>query len=179
MLIYRNNKKRCMKKLLVVLAILFIGILLAGCTSQPAAPVATPVPTAVPTTVVTTVPPTPVPVKEVIVVVVNKTANVTATPTPAPVPTYTITFTKDLTIMPSASAYVKVGTKVIWANMDNLKPHSVQAIDVQTQKYFGSTEYVEIPYGKTLEVTFDKVGAYDYTTGPFQPQEFGKIIVTA
>ena len=31
-----------MKKLFVVLAILFIGILLAGCTSQQAAPVATP-----------------------------------------------------------------------------------------------------------------------------------------
>jgi len=169
-----------MKKLLVVLAILFIGILLAGCTSQPAAPVATPVPTAVPTVIVTTVPPTPVVTKEVIVVVVP-TANVTATPTatPTPAPTYTITFTKDLTIMPSASAYVKVGTKVIWANTDDLKPHSLQAIDVQTQKYFGTTEYVNIPYGKTFEVTFDKVGAYDYTTGPFQPQTLGKIVVTA
>jgi uncharacterized surface protein with fasciclin (FAS1) repeats/plastocyanin len=51
MLIYRNNKKRCMKKLFVVLAILFIGILLAGCTSQPPAPVVTPAPTPVPTTV--------------------------------------------------------------------------------------------------------------------------------
>jgi uncharacterized surface protein with fasciclin (FAS1) repeats/plastocyanin len=50
MLIYRNNKKRCMKKLFVVLAILFIGILLAGCTSQPPAPVVTPTPTPVPTT---------------------------------------------------------------------------------------------------------------------------------
>ncbi len=169
-----------MKKLLVVLAILFIGILLAGCTSQPAAPVATPVPTAVPTPVVT-VPPTPVPTKEVVVVVVNKTANVTATPTatPTPVPTYVITFTRDLNIIPGSTTYVKVGTKVIWANMDDLKPHSVQAIDSQTQKYFGSTEYVDIPYGKTLEVTFDKVGAYDYTTGPFQPQELAKIIVTA
>jgi uncharacterized surface protein with fasciclin (FAS1) repeats/plastocyanin len=39
-----------MKKLFVVLAILFIGILLAGCTSQPPAPVVTPTPTAVPTT---------------------------------------------------------------------------------------------------------------------------------
>lgn len=170
-----------MKKLFVVLAILFIGILLAGCTSQPAAPVATPVPTtAVPTTVVTTVvPPTPEPTKEIIVVVENKTETVIPTPTPTPVPTYTITFTKDLTIVPGATAYVKVGTKVIWANMDNLKPHSVQAIDVQTAKYFGSTEYVEIPYGKTLEVTFDKVGGYDYTTGPFQPAEIGKIVVTA
>ena len=167
-----------MKKIFVVLAILFIGILLAGCTSQPAAPVATPVPTTVPTPIVT-VPPTTVPTKEIIIIVVNKTANVTATPTPTPVPTYTITFTKDLTIMPSATAYVKVGTKVIWANMDSLKPHSVQANDVQTGKYFGGMSTVEIPYGKTLEVTFDQVGAYDYTTGPFQPATQGKIVVTA
>ncbi|MDD1700263.1 MAG: fasciclin domain-containing protein [Methanoregula sp.] len=39
-----------MKKLFVVLAILFVGILLAGCTSQPPAPVVTPTPTPVPTT---------------------------------------------------------------------------------------------------------------------------------
>src|SRR5665647_1578895 len=57
MLIYRNNKKRCMKKLFVVLAILFIGILIAGCTSQPPAPVVTPTPTPVPTPVPTTVVP--------------------------------------------------------------------------------------------------------------------------
>ena len=169
-----------MKKIFIVLAILFIGILLTGCTSQPAAPVATPVPTAVPTPIVT-VPPTTVPTKEIIIIVVNKTANVTATPTPTPtpVPTYTITFTQDLTIMPSATAYVKVGTKVIWANMDPLKPHSVQANDVQTGKYFGGMSSVEISYKKTLEVTFDQVGAYDYTTGPFQPQTQGKIVVTA
>jgi plastocyanin len=169
-----------MKKIFVVLAILFIGILLAGCTSQPAAPVATPVPTPVPTTVVTTVPPTPVPTKEVVVVVV-KTANVTATPTPTPtpVPTYTITFTRDLTITPSATAYVKVGTKVIWANTDPFKPHSIMSDNVQTQKYFGNMNTVEIPYGKTYEVIFDQVGAYDYTTGPFQPAMQGKIVVTA
>jgi PBP1b-binding outer membrane lipoprotein LpoB len=46
-----------MKKFFVVLAILFIGILLAGCTSQPAAPVATPTPTPVPTAVPTTIAP--------------------------------------------------------------------------------------------------------------------------
>ena len=39
-----------MKKLFVILAILFIGILIAGCTSTPPAPVVTPTPTAVPTT---------------------------------------------------------------------------------------------------------------------------------
>ncbi len=43
-----------MKKLFVVLAILFIGILIAGCTSQPPAPVVTPTPTPVPTAVPTT-----------------------------------------------------------------------------------------------------------------------------
>ncbi len=170
-----------MKKILVVLAILFIGILLAGCTSQPAKPVATAVPTAVPTTVVTTVPPTPVPTKEIIVVVVNKTANVTATPTAnvTAVPTYTITFTQDLTIQPGATATVKVGTKVIWANTDPYKPHSIMSDNVQTQKYFGGLSTVEIPYGKTYEVVFDKVGAYGYTTGPFQPQTQGNIVVVA
>ena len=164
-----------MKKLFVVLAILFIGILLAGCTQQ-AAPVATPTPTSVPT-VVPTVVPTAVPTKEVVVVVVNQTPNSTPTATPTPVPTYTITFTQDLTIVPGATAYVKAGTKVIWANTDPYKPHYIQANDVQTSKYFGTASAVDIPYGKTYEVTFDKVGAFDYTTGPFQPQTEGKIVV--
>ncbi len=167
-----------MKKLFVVLAILFIGILLAGCTSQPAAPATTPAPTAVPTAIVTAVP-TPEPTKEVVVVVVNKTENVTATPTPAPVPTYTITFTQDLTIIPDATAYVKVGTKVIWANTDPFKPHTIQANDVVTGQYFGTTNPVEIPYGGSYSVVFDKAGSYDYTTGPFQPMTNAKIVVQA
>jgi plastocyanin len=171
-----------MKKLLVVLSILFIGILLAGCTSQPAAPVATPVPTAVPTVIVTTVPPTAEPTKEVVVVVVNKTANVTATPTATPTlaPVYTITFTQDMTIVPDTTANIKVGTVVNWVNMDTLKPHGVQALNDQSGKYFGGMGTVEIPYGadKGLKVTFDKVGAYDYQT-TFQPSTIGKIIVTA
>jgi uncharacterized surface protein with fasciclin (FAS1) repeats/plastocyanin len=45
-----------MKKLSVILMILFVGILIAGCTTKPAAPVATPAPTPVPTPVPTTVP---------------------------------------------------------------------------------------------------------------------------
>jgi plastocyanin len=165
-----------MKKLFVVLAILFVGILLAGCTSQPAAPVATPVPTEVPTTIATPVP-TAEPTKEVVVVVVNKTAAPTPTPTATPVPTYTITFTQDLTVYPDVNAYVKVGTKVIWKNADPFKPHFIKANDVQTRAYFGSGDEVTIPYGKSVEVTFDKAGAYDYTTGPFQPQMEGKIVV--
>lgn len=165
-----------MKKLFVVLAILFAGILLAGCTSEPAAPVATPAPTALPT--VATPEPTPEVTKEVVVVVVE-TPEETPTPTATPIPTYTITFTRDLTIMPSSTVYVKAGTKVIWKNEDPFKPHYILADDVATAAYFGSTNEVTIPYGGSIEVMFDKPGAYDYTTGPFQPQEDGKIIVTA
>jgi plastocyanin len=164
-----------MKKLLVVLAILFIGILLAGCT-QEAAPVTTPAPTPVPTAAPTQV--TPEVTKEIIVIV-KETTEPTPEVTPTPIPTSTITFTRDLTIMPSATVYVTAGTKVIWKNDDPFKPHYILANDVATAAYFGSTDQVTIPYGGTIEVVFDKVGAYDYTTGPFQPQEQGKIIVTA
>ncbi len=164
-----------MKKLLVVLAILFIGILLAGCTSQQAAPAATPAPTPVPTVVATAVP-TPVPTTAV-VVVVNQTPNATPTATPTPVPTFTITFTQDLTITPGGPYYVKAGTKVIFANTDPFKPHTIQANNVQTAAYFGGANTVTIPSGKTYEVVFDKAGTYDFTTGPFQPQTQAKIIV--
>ena len=166
-----------MKKLLVVLAVLFIGILLAGCASQPAAPVATPVPTPVPTVV--TVPPTPVPTptKEIIVVIVNKTTPV-ATPTPnaTPGPTYTITFTQSMTILPGTYLTVPVGSTVIWKNEDSLKPHSVMATDIQDGAWFGGATSASIPFGKTLEVTFTKAGAYDYTT-VFQPEQSGVITV--
>jgi plastocyanin len=157
-----------MKKIFVVLAILFIGILLAGCTSQPPAPVATPVPTPVPTTVVTTVPPTPVPTTAV---VVNTTATPkpTPTPTPTPQPSVTITFTSSETISPGTTVYVPVGGKVVWKNNDQYKPHGILSTS------FGSME--SIPYGKTFEVTFAKVGTFDYTTS-FQPQRSGQVIVT-
>jgi plastocyanin len=160
-----------MKKIFVVLAILFIGILLAGCTSQPA-PVVTPIPTPVPTTVVTTVPPTPVPTTAV--VVVNTTATPTPTPTPTPQPSFTITFTSSMTITPGTTIYVPVGSKVVWKNDDPYKPHGIQSTGVGTQAYFGT---VGIPYGKTFEVTFDKVGSFDYVT-TFQPRTTGQIIVT-
>jgi plastocyanin len=168
-----------MKKLLVVLAILFIGILLAGCTSQPAANVTTTTPTPVPTTEVATIVPTPEPTKEIIIVVENTT---TPAPTPTPVvteqPSVTITFTESLTIMPSTTVYIPVGGKVIWKNDDPFKPHGVQSIDLALAGYLpnGAAEN-QIPYGKTIEITFDKAGAYDYTT-IFQPQTTGKIIVT-
>jgi plastocyanin len=176
MLKYRNNKKRCMKKLLVVLAILFIGILLAGCTSQPAAPVATPTPTAVPTAVPTTIP-TPVPTTETVIVVVNQTPNATPTATPTPQPSTTITFNADMTITPGTTVYIPVGGKVVFVNADPYKPHGIVATNVQSSKYFGGMSTITIPYGTPLSITFDKAGAYDYKT-VFQQEMDGKIIVT-
>ncbi|MFA5331126.1 MAG: hypothetical protein WC342_02000 [Methanoregula sp.] len=168
-----------MKKFIVVLAVLFIGILFAGCTSQPSAttPTATPTPTAVPTTVETTAVPTTVATPEV---TTNVTANVTATPTAVATVkqnVYKITFTQDLTVTPDTTAYVPVGTKVIWYNADPLKPHGIQATGVQTGKYFGDMSTHSIPYNGTFEVTFDKAGSYDYTT-VFQPQINAKIVVS-
>ena len=164
-----------MKKFFVVLAILFIGILLAGCTQQ-AAPVATPTPTPVPTTVAPTAVPTVVPTTEVVVVVVNETPNATPTVTPTPRPTFTITFNNDLTVTPGTTLYVPVGAKVIWVNDDPFKPHGVQAVNIQTAEYFGGMDTVTVQYGAPLEVIFDKEGAYDYKT-VFQQEMDGKIIV--
>jgi len=166
-----------MKKLLVVLAILFIGILLAGCTSQPAAPVATPTPTAVLTAVPTTVIPTAVPTTETVIVVVNQTPNATPTATPTPQPSTTITFNADMTITPGTTVYIPVGGKVVFVNADPFKPHGIVAMNVQTGKYFGGMSTVTIPYGTPLSITFDKVGAYDFKT-VFQQEMDGKIIVT-
>ncbi|MCX6688507.1 MAG: hypothetical protein NTZ39_02250 [Methanoregula sp.] len=165
-----------MKKILVVLAVLFIGILLAGCTTQPAAPVATPTPTPVPTTVAT-VAPTPVVTTNVTVIVikpvVNVTANVTAVPTA--VPTYIIRFTQDLTIVPSTYARVPVGTTVVWWDNDPYKDHTLQATGVQSGPYFG-TGTVAIPHDGNYSVLFDKVGSYDYTS-VYQPVMPGTIVV--
>jgi plastocyanin len=166
-----------MKKFFVVLAILFIGILLAGCTSQPAAPVATPTPTEVPTTIAATAVPTPVPTTQVVVVVVNKTPTKTPTATPTKQPSVTITFNQDLTITPGTTVIIPVGGKVIWVNNDPRYPHAIQAIDVQNQKYFGGMDTWTIPYGTPLEVTFDKEGYFDYKT-VYQQETTGTIIVT-
>ncbi len=287
-----------MKKLFVVLAILFIGILIAGCTSQPPAPVVTPTPTPVPTAVPTMAPvekpafnalvadgrfttlvaaieaanltgtlngagpftvfaPTDdafkkLPngtvdillkdpegsLKQVLLYhVIDRTItaadaktlayaktvqgdNVTftnigdvllvndakvseadimtsngvihvidsvltlpvpkpATPTPTPTvqPSKTITFTRDMTIIPSSTVYITVGSKVIWKNTDPLKPHGVAAIDAQGAKYFGGLTGVQIPYNGTFEVTFDTVGYFNYKT-TFQPETTGTVVVT-
>jgi uncharacterized surface protein with fasciclin (FAS1) repeats/plastocyanin len=277
-----------MKKLFVVLAILFVGILIAGCTSQPPAPVVTPTPTPVPTTaaplksivdtavadgrftnlvsalqaanltetlsgtqVYTVFAPTDdafkklpngtVATKDILlyhvipgkvtaaevvtltgaktvqgsnlsISVINgsvkvndanviatdinanngvihvidtvlippapePTATPTPTPTPTPQPTKTITFTREMTIVPSTTVYITVGSKVIWKNTDPLKPHGVAAVDAKGAKYFGGLTGVQIPYDKTFEVTFDTVGTFDYKT-TFQPETTGRVIVS-
>jgi len=166
-----------MKKLFVVLAILFIGILLAGCTSQPATPVATPTPTPVPTTIAATEVPTAIPTTEVVVVVVNATPNATVTPVPTVQPSVNITFNSDMTITPGTTVYIPVGGKVFWINADPYKPHGVQAINVQTAQYFGSMDTITVAYGAPFNVTIDKEGYYDYKT-VFQPETIGKVIVT-
>ena len=164
-----------MKKFLVVLVVLFIGILFAGCTSQTSTP-ATPTETAVQTTVATPVPtvvPTTVATPNV---TPNVTANVTAVPTPVatPVPVKKITFTSDLTVSPDVTVYIPAGTKIMWYNADPFKPHGVQAIGTDANKYFG---VVNIPYGSSFNVTFDKKGTYQYST-LFQPQLTGQIVVS-
>ncbi|MGD0080814.1 MAG: hypothetical protein ABSB80_09245 [Methanoregula sp.] len=166
-----------MKKFLVVLAILFTGILLAGCTSQPATPVATPTATPVMTPVMTTVLPTPVPTTAA--PVLNVTAAPTATPTPAPtpVPSVTITFGQAGTIIPGTSVTIKAGSNVVFVNNDPFKPHGIQATAFQSGKYFGSMNALLIPYGTPLTVTFPVAGSFGYTT-TFQPLMQGVITVT-
>lgn len=105
----------------------------------------------------------------------KKPATPTATPTLQP--TTTITFTRDMTITPSTTAYITVGTRVIWKNTDPLKPHGVAAVDAKGAKYFGGLTGVQIPFNKTYEVTFDTVGSFEYKT-TFQPETTGRIIVT-
>jgi len=101
----------------------------------------------------------------------------TPTPTPTPPPSVKITFAPDPTPQPGPNVVVPVGGKVIFRNDDPFKQHGVVATNVGTGKYFGSMTAVNIPYGKTFEVTFDTAGTYDYQT-VYQPSVEGKIIVT-
>ena len=149
-----------MKKLLVVLMILFVGILLCGCTSQPATP-----PT---TTAALTVAPTPEPTTVVVVekekeviVVVNETAKPTATPTPQIV--VTIKMTNYNTVDPAGTVVVKKGTKVVWVNEMMARENKIQVEGMFTS----GTLYT----GDTFGYTFDKAGTYDWyssTNGAFK-----------
>ncbi len=97
----------------------------------------------------------------------------TPTPTPTPQPSATITFNGDWTITPGTTVYVPVGGKVIWKNNDANYPFYQHGVISNSVDLIGMQS---IPYQKTYEVTFDKVGTYDYTT-TWQPQQAGQIIV--
>jgi len=96
----------------------------------------------------------------------------TPTPTPTPRPSTTITFNGDWTITPGTTVYVPVGSVVIWKNNDSNYPFYQHGVISNS----GLIGMQSIPYQKTYEVVFDKVGTYDYTTTG-QPQQAGQIIV--
>lgn len=101
-----------MKKLTVILMILFVGILACGCTSQPAAP-ATPQPTAVPTAA-PTAEPTAAPTVEVTTAAPTAVpTKATPTATPTPIPDQKVLIAKTLTFQPM-TIKIPAGTKVIF-----------------------------------------------------------------
>jgi len=150
-----------MKKLLVVLMILFVGILLCGCTSQPATPPATTVaPTAAPTAMETTVVPTPV-ATNVTPAPVNTTAKPTATPTPQIV--VTIKMTNYNTVDPTGTVVVNKGTKVVWVNEMMARENIIKVEGLFTSGVLNK--------GDSFSYTFDKAGTYDWistTNGAFK-----------
>ncbi|WAC04055.1 MAG: hypothetical protein OS112_06150 [Methanoregula sp.] len=149
-----------MKKLLVVLMILFVGILLCGCTSQPATPPATAAPTAAPTAVETTAVPTAA-VTTAAPAPVNTTAAPTATPTPQIV--VTIKLTNYNTVDPSGTVVVKKGTKVEWVNQMMARENIIKVEGLFTSP--------AIYTGGSFSYTFDKTGTYDWistTNGAFK-----------
>jgi plastocyanin len=161
-----------MKKLFVILMILFVGILLCGCTSKPAAP-ATPAATAVPTTVApveTTAAPTVVPTT-VAPVVVNTTA--TPKPTATPIPDQKIKVDKTLTFIPKTIT-VPVGTKVIFSTdaVGYKFKVGVTGLGVNAVSDIIST-------ASTWSYTFTKAGTYTLSE-QITPQfhDIGTIIVT-
>ena len=153
-----------MKKLLVVLMILFVGILLCGCTSQPATPPATVAPTAAPTAMVTTVVPTPV-ATNVTPAPVNTTAKPTATPTPQIV--VTIKMTNYNTVVPSGTVVIQKGTKVTWVNQMMARDNMIKSTGLYEGLFTSPAMYT----GGSFSYTFDKAGTYDWistTNGAFK-----------
>ena len=142
-----------MKKLLVVLMILFVGILLCGCTSQPATPQATTVaPTAAPTAMETPVAPATTVAPTAAPAPVNTTAKPTATATPQVV--VTITLTNYNTVIPDGTVVVQKGTKVTWVNQMMSREDMIQVPGLFTSP--------TILTGGSFSYTFDKAGTYNW-----------------
>ena len=152
-----------MKKLLVVLMILFVGILLCGCTSQPATPPATAAPTAAPTAMETTVVPT------VTANVTPAEVNITATPTATPTPqiVVTIKMTNYNTVDPSGTVVVKKGTKVVWESYMMARENIIKSVGMNDGLFTSGA----LNNGDSFSYTFDKAGSYDWvstTNGVFK-----------
>jgi len=164
-----------MKKLIVILMILIVGILACGCTSQPTAPTttvattveATPVPTEVPTAVPTTEVTTEIPT-EVVTTVVT-----TATPTPTPLPDVKVTITGSHSISPSTIT-IPAGTKVIFST------NSIgSTFRVAITKSTGGNNIAEsglITTKNSWSYTFNTAGKY-YAADVLAPNNAGIIIV--
>jgi plastocyanin len=160
-----------MKKLFVVLMILFVGILVCGCTTQPSTPPATPtaapateVPTAALTAAPTAAPTTEAPVTE--------TTTATPTATPTPIPDQKVLIAKTLTFSPSA-INIPAGTKVIFYTDASGYKFKV-AIEG-----LGFTEMSGIiTPTQTWSYTFNKAGSYTVSekiTPQFRDQ---KVLIT-
>lgn len=141
-----------MKKLTVILMILFVGILLAGCTSQttPAATPTTVVPTAAPTTVATAAPTT------VATTEIPTTEPTTATPTQTPtsIPDQKIDIKNTLTFSPCVVT-IPAGTKVIWSTTATGYQFKVNA-----QSAGMNINSDIITPGHPWSYTFNKLGTY-------------------
>lgn len=146
-----------MKKLLVVLMILFVGILLCGCTSQPATPPATAAPTAAPAVAETTVAPTAVETPAT-PAPVDTTAKPTATPTPQIV--VTITLTNYNTVVPAGTVVIQKGTKVVWVSESIVIQNVIKSVGM----YDGLFTSGAIRKGDSFSYTFDKAGTYDWVS---------------
>ncbi|HOX36023.1 MAG TPA: hypothetical protein P5217_04680 [Methanoregulaceae archaeon] len=165
-----------MKKLIVILMILIVGILACGCTSQSTTPATTVPTTAAPTPVPTTEVPTAVPTMEVtteIPTIVVTTVVTTATPTPTPLPDVTVKVTGAHGFSPS-TVTIPAGTKVIF---------STNSIDstfhLGIVKSIGGNDIVQsdlITYKKPWSYTFKTAGKF-YVADTDARNEYGTIIV--
>ncbi len=171
-----------MKKLIVILMILVVGIFACGCTSQPAAPATTTVqttatPTAVPTVVNTTVPTTvPTVVNTTAVPTANVTANITtATPTPTPLPDVKVEILNSWAFKPSTIT-VPAGTKVIWTKK-SVDDYIYQIIIKGTVGSVATSPVISTA-NPTWSYTFSKAGTYTIDDTNHPSFQDGKVIVT-
>lgn len=165
-----------MKKLIVILMILIVGILACGCTSQSTAPTTTVQTTAAPTPIPTTEVPTAVPTTELPTEVptpVVTTIVTTATPTPTPLPDVTVTVTGAHGFSPS-TATVPAGTKVIFKT--NSIDSTYRLSITKSTGGYAIAQSSLITYKKPWSYTFKTAGKF-YVSDALAPNEYGTIIV--